>query len=408
MTENTLDEKKYLLYREAKQDPIDSENVSKILKEYLTANLNLSVLLGSGSSILSIPIMGRTFKEYKGSLTANDKENLDYLTDKYKETSAGLRDTEVENIELFLSWLSSRIEGMAQSELVHGEVQIKKELIEKLLSSVKTGYYNEVNETVTNDSGESLPLYRAFISKLVGTRVIADDSHDVVNIFTPNYDLYVEKALDDMGLPYTDGFRSGLESEFNISEYGRRIVDTTKRYRDKWSTVSPFFRVYKLHGSLNWQRYPDGTVKKVYGMENGSENLLIAPTSSKYADTQGFPFSDLFRELSVEMLKPNTVLLINGYGFGDEHINNFLVQALGRPDFTLIAFIEPTPQQLNFVDAVKERIGAIFISNAKNLDFKSDQPEGPDNWRYLSGEGHHFKSLIEFMDFSLEYEGEEL
>lgn len=143
-------------------------------------------------------------------------------------------------------------------------------------------------------------------------------------------------------------------------------------------------------------------------MENGSENLLIAPTSSKYADTQGFPFSDLFRELSVEMLKPNTVLLINGYGFGDEHINNFLVQALGRPDFTLIAFIEPTPQQLNFVDAVKERIGAIFISNAKNLDFKSDQPEGPDNWRYLSGEGHHFKSLIEFMDFSLEYEGEEL
>lgn len=406
MTENIVNDVPYLLYRGEKQEPIDAENVSKLLKEYLTANLNLSVLLGSGSSILSIPIMGKTFKAYKESLTETERDNLDKLVERYKETSIGLRDPQVENIELFLSWLSSRIEGMAKSELVSGELQIKKDLIEKLLSSVKKGYYDEVNDGVTYSEEKSLPLYGAFISKLVSTRAIADDSHDVVNIFTPNYDLFIEKALDEIGLPYTDGFKSGLESEFNIAEYGRRIVDTTKRYRDKWSTVSPFFRVYKLHGSLNWQRDSEGRVKKVYGIGNGSEDLLIAPTSSKYADTQGFPFSDLFRELSVEMLKPNTVLLINGYGFGDEHINNFLVQALGRPDFTMIAFIEPTEQQLTFVETVKNRIGALFISNAKNKDFNNEQLEGPENWRYLDNHGHHFKSLIEFMNFSVE--GEEL
>lgn len=405
MTEN---EPMYLLYKKEKQEEVYSEGVSKILKEYLTANINLSVLLGSGSSILSIPVMGSTFKVYKESLTDKcDKENLNYLMNKYKSTS-GAGDTKVENIELFLSWLSSRIEGLATDELQHGEIEIKKDLIGKLLSSVKNGYYDEINGVVTNNDKKSLPLYIKFISKLVSTRLIADDSHDVVNIFTPNYDLYIEKALDDIGLPYTDGFRSGLESEFNIAEYGRRIVDTKKRYRDKWSAISPFFRVYKLHGSLNWHRDSDGRVKKVYGFGNESEDLLITPTSSKYADTQGSPFSDLFRELSVEMLKPNTVLLINGYGFGDEHINNFLVQALGRPDFTMIAFIEPTAQQLKFVEDVKSRIGAIFISNPKNIDFKNDEPEGPNNLRYLNNEGHYFKSLIDFMDFSLEYEGDQL
>lgn len=397
---------KYLLYQGEDRKEINSERITKLLNEYLTANVNLSILLGSGASILSIPIMGNTFRAYKEMLTGTKKDNLDYLMSRYKETQIGKTDPKVENIELFLSWLSSRIEGLAESELVKEEAQIKKELIEKLLLSVKSGYYNEVDGGVTDDNRKSLPLYRDFITKLVSTRANADDSHDVVNIFTPNYDLYVEKALDEVGLPYTDGLRSGLESEFNIAEYGRRIVDTTKRYRDKWSKVSPFFRVYKLHGSLNWQRDSNGKVKKVYGIGSGSEELLIAPTSSKYADTQGSPFSDLFRELSVEMLKPNTVLLINGYGFGDEHINNFLIQALGRPDFTMIAFIEPTVQQINFVNSVQGRLGAIFVSNAQNPEFVSQKPEGNGNWQYLNNEGHYFSSLIKFMDFGLENEGE--
>ncbi|MBJ7689183.1 hypothetical protein HAU32_09420 [Weissella confusa] len=407
MVKSGLDDaNKYLLYQGEDQNEIDEIKVASLLNEYLTANINLSVLLGSGSSILSIPIMGTTFKEYKNQLVGTEKDNLEYLMGRYIETKMGASDSNVENIELFLSWLSARIEGMAEAELIKGENKIKDDLIQKLLLSVKSGYYDEVNGRVTNNSKKSLPLYRDFISKLVTTRANADDSHDVVNIFTPNYDLYVEKALDEVGLPYTDGFRSGLESEFNIAEYGRRVVDTTKRYRDKWSTVSPFFRVYKLHGSLNWQKDSNGRVKKVYGMGNGSEELLIAPTSSKYADTQGFPFSDLFRELSVEMLKPNTVLLINGYGFGDEHINNFLIQALGRPDFTMIAFIEPTAQQLKFVESVKGRFGAIFVSNAKNPNYNSLNPDEDGNWEYLDNKAHYFSSLIKFMNFGLENEGE--
>lgn len=407
MVKSGLDDaNKYLLYQGEDQNEIDEKKVASLLNEYLTANINLSVLLGSGSSILSIPIMGTTFKEYKKQLVGTEKDNLEYLMGRYIETKMGASDSNVENIELFLSWLSARIEGMAEAELIKGENKIKDDLIQKLLLSVKSGYYDEVNGRVTNNSKKSLPLYRDFISKLVTTRANADDSHDVVNIFTPNYDLYVEKALDEVGLPYTDGFRSGLESEFNIAEYGRRVVDTTKRYRDKWSTVSPFFRVYKLHGSLNWQKDSNGRVKKVYGMGNGSEELLIAPTSSKYADTQGFPFSDLFRELSVEMLKPNTVLLINGYGFGDEHINNFLIQALGRPDFTMIAFIEPTAQQLKFVESVKGRFGAIFVSNAKNPNYNSLNPDEDGNWEYLDNKAHYFSSLIKFMNFGLENEGE--
>lgn len=409
MFDDEENQKKYIIIHGQEKIKSDSDDITKYIQPMLTANINLNVLLGSGASIPSIPIMGQTFEEYKEDLVGTPyEENLNNLVAKYVETPIGKEDKSIKNIELFLSWLSSRIEGMSESELSNHEVMIKKNLIEKLLKSVHKGFYEEINSKETNEKKQSLPLYKKFISRLVSARQHVDDSHDVINIFTPNYDLYIEKALDDIGYPYTDGFKSGLESMFSISEYGRRVVDTTKRYRDKWSPVSPFFRVYKLHGSLNWERGENGSVKKIFDQENESNDLLIAPTSSKYADTQGYPFSDLFRELSVELLKPNSVMVISGYGFGDEHINNFLNQALGRPDFTLIAFIEPTAQQTEYVKSVNGSLGAIFITNANNSSHEDSNEKSTDSSDSVAvRDAHFFSKLSDFLDFGRALEGEE-
>jgi len=322
------------------------------------------------------------------------------LIHKYSTSLIGKeQDKNAENIELFLSWLGNRIAGMSEEERSLHEDDVKNKLIEKLMNSVKDGYfykdYEEGKDSKENKN-ETADNYVKFIELLAQAKENSGEQYDTINIFTPNYDLFIENALDESGYSYTDRFKSGLNNEFKVSEYGHRPVDVMHRYRDRWSAVSPFFRVYKLHGSLNWMRKNNSIEKRFIESRNDLDNnddMLIAPTSSKYADTQGAPFSDLFRELSIELMKPNSVLVVNGYGFGDEHINNFIIQALGRKDFMLIAFVDganPSTALKNFMDKVKANSGATFIYDNRGLEKKDTFPLA-----------FFFSTLIDFVDFNV-------
>ena len=111
---------------------------------------------------------------------------------------------------------------------------------------------------------------------------------------------------------------------------------------------------------------------------------MIAPTSSKYAETQGSPYSDLFRELSVKLLMPNSILLLNGFSFGDEHINELISQSLSRPDFKLIAFVdEKNDVTKDFIDRVGGNSRAIFITDGDNKN---------------SEHAYYFSTLVDLLD----------
>ena len=60
----------------------------------------------------------------------------------------------------------------------------------------------------------------------------------------------------------------------------------------------------------------------------------------KHQETAQSPYSELFRELSIQLQKPNSTLVTIGYSFGDDHINNIIFQNLINQDFTLIAFAD--------------------------------------------------------------------
>ncbi|QEA57756.1 hypothetical protein FGL75_07650 [Weissella hellenica] len=127
MFDDEENQKKYIIIHGQEKIKSDSDDITKYIQPMLTANINLNVLLGSGASIPSIPIMGQTFEEYKEDLVGTPyEENLNNLVAKYVETPIGKEDKSIKNIELFLSWLSSRIEGMSESELSNHEVMIKK------------------------------------------------------------------------------------------------------------------------------------------------------------------------------------------------------------------------------------------------------------------------------------------
>jgi hypothetical protein len=146
-----------------------------------------------------------------------------------------------------------------------------------------------------------------------------------LRVFTLNYDLCVEKAY---------------QSEYN--EFPERGFDRNRCWshellEDGTPGEKPLY-LYKLHGSIDWMR--DATTSKITFSDSTSkigidEGVLIFGTTQKlqYLDPFLFLVYQL-RKLSLDA----KLLLVIGYGFGDEHINGILSQALhANPTERLVA-----------------------------------------------------------------------
>lgn len=371
---------------------VSLSSLSNYILPRLAETTHLSILLGSGSSLPAIPQMGTTFEDFKKGKPTGLQHLLNLYSSDDSHDSA--------NIEEFLSWLGSRLNGLSQKEIKQ-EKQLRDALEEKLVASISQGFTRDFDATenlqidkdtqkiLLGDPGSTEIVYEAFFRRIARLRENSRVSDDAINVFTTNYDLFVENALDRLNYAYTDGFRQKIRPEFNITEYSRRPVDVARRFRDHWSPVTPFFKVYKLHGSLNWVRQGTAIIRTP-GWEP-KDAIVIAPTSSKYADSQGAPYSDLFRELSIELLKPNTTLVINGFGFGDNHINELLRQAVGRDDFSLIAFVNASEKNVQgFMQSVSGNPRATFITNGEG-----------------NNSAHHFSTLADLIAYDDPFENHE-
>ena len=65
------------------------------------------------------------------------------------------------------------------------------------------------------------------------------------------------------------------------------------------------------------------------------------------------PYAELLRRFAAAVVRPQSVLFVIGYGFGDEHICAIVRQALAIPSFTLV-IADPNPQS-DFVDQLKKQ-----------------------------------------------------
>lgn len=329
----------YSLHQGTREEPLSGGEVRAFVQEILSRSVNLATLLGSGASTPAIGLMKATFTGIEADLKSSDPELFDLLTkkvDQYCDLRGG-NPAQFSDIEAFLSWLDHRVAGDADqdgsSERVFGAV------IKGFLSSVSIDYGDAKARRV-------LETYQEVVQGLGMSRQIlarhGQTVFDVINLFTTNYDLFHESALESSGYAYTDGFSNGTKAVFKTREFHQRPIDLDERFRDHYEPVNPFFRLYKLHGSVNWFESGEATVRESPWSppsEAGAAPALISPMSSKYELTQGAPYSDLFREFVNVMAVPNTVLFVSGFSFGDAHITSLVRQALERTDFTLVAFI---------------------------------------------------------------------
>jgi len=191
---------------------------------------------------------------------------------------------------------------------------------------------------------DGLATFKTFVRKLL-TRPL---NLKRVNVFTLNYDTLVEQASDAEGVVLLDGFVGTQRRLFRPESYEQDLYFPAETTEGRVHRFDRVLHLYKLHGSITWTAH-ESTFDNPYGVQSatyepdGRQPLLIYPTPAKFGETLGTPYSDLFRRFAGALARPQSVLFVIGYGFGDEHVNAIIRQALAIPSFTIV-IVDPAPQ----------------------------------------------------------------
>ena len=136
-------------------------------------------------------------------------------------------------------------------------------------------------------------------------------------IFTTNYDYLFEIALESSGIPYFDGFSGSFEPFFCPE-----AVEDVEAY-------SHLVKLWKMHGSLGWI-YRERDKAVVRKPSAPAESILIYPSHLKYNTSKKQPYVGLIDRLCTFLQQDDAVLIICGYSFGDNHINERIATSLRR------------------------------------------------------------------------------
>jgi len=191
-----------------------------------------------------------------------------------------------------------------------------------------------------------------------------------VEIFTPNYDLLMEQALEQRRVPYFDGFVGSDRTFFDIASMELDSLPA------RWS------RLWKVHGSINWWRTQAGNVERRAG--NASDDRqMIYPTHLKYDQSRRLPYFAMLDRLRAFLARGQVVLVTCGYSFSDQHLNEVILQGLsGNPNAVCFGLLYS--DRANYSEAVSRARkqpnlsllaadGAIL--NTIEHDWRADQKE---------------------------------
>lgn len=224
-----------------------------------------------------------------------------------------------------------------------------------------------------------------------------------VEIFTTNYDLLIEQALEDLRIPYFDGFSGAREPFFDAHAIEFDILPS------RWA------RLWKIHGSINWRSNTTDEGLRVWrtDVEKGGD-VVIHPSHLKYEQSRKMPYLAMMDRLRKFLSTPSSVLIIIGYSFGDQHLNDVIVQSLqGTPSAAVFALMYgPLSKYSNAIILAKDRSnlsllaedGAVTGTKEKNwrqLDEKPDSilPEGAVEWTKGPDKDDPWEAKLNLGDF---------
>ena len=309
---------------------------------FISAGCPLAVKMPAGNKGPLIPDVIGLSKFINEELSDNSKYSALLVELKKSEKS-------VENVEHTLSFLRNLlavakggdVRGLSEGDLLALQKLICKTIVKKLdvpLPDDDTPYHRLCNWIKSID------------------RKVA------IEIFTTNYDLLTEQALDDLEIPYFDGFVGSRRSFFDL----RAVEDSLIPIH--WS------RLWKIHGSINWYQEEIAGQKKVFRTSEirTDASHLIYPSHLKYEESRKMPYLALIDQLNRFIRKKSSFLVLSGYSFSDGHLNDAIINALkSNPTAMVLGLMYETYETKAESDGiVKERYPDAYrlAKNQHNLN----------------------------------------
>ncbi len=303
-----------IFYKGKAQSSVSLAVIKKEFAQCLQVE-NLNFLIGSGCSS---HVIGEVEKSIPTMWT---------LAKRFFEVNSDFSVQGANLKEHFGSNLESMLDYMISVRSVNHVSEIEPEIDEKI-KVVQDFIRDQIIEGMKCEDVND--VYKEFYLK-----ILRKNRRNPINIFTTNYDLYSERALDELGFFYNNGFTGTYERKFNPISYNYAFVENMNLNKDVWDRITNFYNLYKIHGSINWVNKNSVVIEKP--IENITDDtVMIYPTPLKDRTTLMTPYSDLMRNMQQSLMKNNSILVTLGYSFSDDHINRIILNMLSVPSFRLV------------------------------------------------------------------------
>lgn len=211
------------------------------------------------------------------------------------------------------------------NELFDDVKKVSRELIE-----------NKYDETIK----KTLKNYVDFISVMIDSieQSNSRQSPKAVNLFTTNYDLFVEKSVDSLlnnkRFVFNDGANGYFVRTLDSSNYNK--TTSYKGLNDNFLDEIVTINLFKPHGSVNWERNGNHIIVK----NEVSDNFVgVPPTGVENSETFiNDHFHNMLRLFQFELDKQQSLLIVIGFSFQDSHIAAMVKRALKNPELLVIVF----------------------------------------------------------------------
>ena len=283
-----------------------SEYIRNLQQLLVSDKKRIGFLFGAGTSLVKNPKTDKAYVPAIGQMTEAIINDID--DDRYKNAINEIKD-EIENDKkpFTIETLLSKLE-LKQQVVGNGKInELDKSNFSELIRVIKTQIHSKVSIHKDIKCEELIHVsFAEWIQKA--------DRKTSIEVFTTNYDYLFEIAFEHKNLPYYDGFTGSYRPFFD----GQSVDDLA--FMPKQT------KLWKIHGSLAW--HYDVETGKVIRATPDEKDILIYPSTLKYDQSRKQPYTALGDRLSNFIKQDDTVLIVCGYSFGDEHINERINTAL--------------------------------------------------------------------------------
>lgn len=343
-----------------KEEAFGADKLRPRIEPWLTAlfqSEHFSLLVGSGLSHAVHSVA--TGAMLPGMKPAKFAE-LDTEINSAAKKSAAAVGRENGNIEDQIRVATELLRGLeivtTNAALQKNALSLRTE-IENILAEFAASILKGENSLITADPAKLETAFNYLVSFLMSF-ASRTGTRDRLQIFTTNYDRYLEAGAELAGLHLLDRFVGSLSPIFRSSRLDVDIHYNPPGIRGEPRYLEGVARFTKLHGSVDWVN-ADKNIRRI-GLPFGAEKiapylaapglseakamqLMIYPNSAKDRETAAYPYVELFRDFAAAVCRPNSTLVSFGYSFGDEHINRVIEDMLTIPSTHLVVIAHGDP-----------------------------------------------------------------